>query len=315
MTIKAGIIGCGGIAKCHIAGYKSNNIEITAVTDINPDAAKAMGAELGAEVFASFRELIESGRVDLISICTPPVAHEADAVLALEHGVNVLLEKPSAANVEAARKIKAAADKSGARLMLAFRHRFIPAIVRMKEMIDSGCLGQVVFFQNTFCGPAFDMKDKWFSKKAVAGGGSMLDTSSHSVDLFRFLIGEVTKQHAVCHTHLEGTDVEDAAIIILKAENGVIGSLTSAWVAGTGKADIIIMGQDGKAEYNYGGDLTFHKRGAEKPEKIEIPELTGGFAEQIGSFIKAIESNQEPEITAFDGLRCLEIINACYKEN
>lgn len=315
MELKAGIIGCGGISKSHVAGYQNNNIKISAVTDLNQDAAKAMGAEIGAEVFASAKELIDSGKVDLISICTPPIAHEADAVYALEHGVHVLLEKPTAHTVEAAQNIKAAADKSDAKLMLAFRHRLIPAVAKMKEIIDSGALGQLVFFHNTFCGPAFGMKDKWFSKKAIAGGGSMLDTSSHSVDLFRFLVGEVVEQHAVYHTHLDGTDVEDAAIITLKADNGAIGALTSAWVAGAGKADILIMGQKGKLEYTYWGDLILHKTGEKNAEKIELPEFSGGFTEEVGSFINAITANREPEIDAFDGLRCLEIINACYKEN
>jgi predicted dehydrogenase len=313
MSLRAGIIGCGGIAKSHAAGYNANNITITAVTDLNPEAANAMAAETGAAVFASAEELLNSGAVDVVSICTPPIAHEKDTIYALEKGINVLLEKPAAFDAKSARNIKEAADKSSAKLMLAFRHRYVPAVVKMKELIDAGEIGSIVFFHNTFCGPAFAMKDKWFSKKAVAGGGSMLDTSSHSVDLFRFLVGEVTEQHAVYHTHFNGTDVEDAGIITVKAENGAIGALTSAWVAGTGKADILIMGQKGKLEYAYFGDLTLHMNGKD-PEKIELPAFSGGFNEQIASFVKAINGS-ELEINALDGLRCLEIINACYEEN
>ena len=315
MTLRAGIIGCGGIAHKHVAGYQANNIEITAVADINRDAVNSMAEQHKAAAFASAEELIWSGKVDIVSICTPPVAHEEDAVKALQRGIHVLLEKPAASSVDGARSIKAAADKSNAKLMLAFRHRFIPAIVKMKELIASGQLGQLIFMHNTFCGPAFFMKDKWFSKKAVAGGGSMLDTSSHSVDLFRFLVGEVAEQHAVCHTHLDGTDVEDAAIITLKSVDGVLGSLTSAWVAGAGEADILIMGQNGKLEYTYFGDLVFHKRGEKEAEKVALSEFSGGFNEQIASFINAINTGDEPEVTAFDGLKNLEIITACYKEN
>ena len=106
MRLKAGIIGCGGIAKAHIAGYQENGIEITAVTDMNPDAAKATAANLNgkSEIFADAKTLIKSGRVDLISICTPPVAHADASVCALENGVHVLCEKPLAHTMEDAEK-------------------------------------------------------------------------------------------------------------------------------------------------------------------------------------------------------------------
>ena len=314
ILLRAGIIGCGGIARAHVAAYQANNIQITAIADINPEAAKVMAEGLDAAIFSSAQELLESGKVDMVSICTPPVAHETDAVCALANGVHVLLEKPAAHNLDAAEKIKKAADKSNAKLMVAFRHRFIPAVVKMKEMISAGLIGKPVFMHNTFCGPAFFMKDKWFSKKAVAGGGSMLDTSSHSVDIFRFLIGEVIEQNAVYHTHFDGTDVEDAAIISLKADNGTIGALTSSWVTGRDKADILIMGQKAKLEYTYCGDMIYHKHGEEEPEKINLPEFSGGFTEQITSFVNAINGS-DLEVTADDGVRCLKIINNCYKEN
>ncbi|MFA6102241.1 MAG: Gfo/Idh/MocA family oxidoreductase [Victivallaceae bacterium] len=316
MSLRAGIIGCGGIANAHVDGYKSNNIQVTAVTDICHEAAVKMAEITGAKIFKDADSLIKSGMVDMVSICTPPVAHEEPALLALEHGVHVLMEKPQAHILEAAQNVAAAAAKSKALFMIAFRHRFLPAIVKMKEIIQSGEIGNVVFFQNIFCGPAFYMKDKWFSKKAISGGGCMLDTSSHSVDLFRFLIGEASEQHGLMNKNFAGTDVEDASIITLKAENGAIGSLIATWVAGVGTAEIIVMGDKGMVKYDYTKpeNLSVRKT-ADKEFTLEPVKPSNGFAEEIAHFVSAIEGKTPVACTAHDGVRCIEIINSVYQEN
>lgn len=312
-AMRIGIIGCGGIAKSHAAAYKTNNASITAVTDLSKEAAEAMAKETGAQVFADYKSLLDSGKVDAVSICTPPVSHEEVAVYALSKGINVLLEKPQAHSIESAKRINEAAAKSKAILMMAFRHRFIPANVKMKEMIDAGKIGKVVFFHNTFCGPAFHMKDKWFTKKSVAGGGCMLDTSSHSVDLFRFLVGEIAEQKAVMFKHFENTDVEDAAILSVKAENGAIGAFTSTFVAGDGIAYIDIVGQDGRLYFDYlkPEELKYKKRGGEGWEVIKVA-AGWGFNEQVEHFLKAAAGEQKLAITAHDGLRDIEIIQSNY---
>ena len=314
MTLRAGIIGCGGIAKAHIAGYRENGIEITALTDLNSDAAQAAAENLDgkAEIFATTEALIKSGGVDLISICTPPIAHAAAAVCALENGMHVLCEKPLAHTAEDAEKIRLAAEKTNVKFMVAFRHRFLPATQKMKELIDSGKIGTPVLFLNEFCGPAFAMKDKWFCKKAIAGGGCMLDTSSHSVDLFRYLFGEIVEQHAVMHKYFENTDVEDCAILTLKAKSGTLGSLTSGFVAGGGRARVDITGQAGRIVYEYGKELRYYNLEANTWENIEV-EVSSGFAAEIALFVDAVRNDTAVPAGIEDGIRCLEIIQSNYK--
>ena len=173
-------------------------------------AANVEGADL-----RHYAGLLDSGLVDVVSICTPPVAHEEPAVMALERGIHVMLEKPMAHTVESGRRILEAAEKSGAVLTIGFRHRFLPAIQKLRELVQDGTLGPVVLYQNAFTGPAFQMKDRWFSKKAISGGGTLMDTSIHSVDIFRFIVGEIAEQRALTAHHLEGTDVEDASMLLV----------------------------------------------------------------------------------------------------
>jgi predicted dehydrogenase len=314
--MRVGMIGCGGIARAHAKGYEANGVEITALMDVSEQAMDAMAAEIeGVQCFDRYESLLDSGLVDLVSICTPPVAHEEPAVLALARNIHVLLEKPLAHSVESARRIVAAAARSEALLMTAFRHRYLPAIRKLREMIEAGEIGEVVYFHNTFCGPAFAMRDKWFSKKAIAGGGTLMDTSIHSVDIFRYLFGEVVEQKAVMQRHLAGTDVEDASILILKAENGVIGSLTASWVAADGVAGIDVMGQEGRMIHDYYRPDQIKLRRPGKGEWEVIPvEASDGFDKEIAHFIRAIQGQETLSCTGEDGLRAVEIIQSTYME-
>ena len=198
--------------------------------------------------------------------------------------------------------------------MTAFRHRYLPAIQKVREIVQSGAIGPVVFVHNTFCGSAFAMKDRWFSKKAVAGGGTLMDTSIHSVDIFRYLFGEVVEQKAVMHRHLAGTDVEDASILILKAENGVIGSLTASWVAADGVAEIDVMGQQGRVVYDYmtPDQLKLERRGEQGWEILPV-EASGGFDKEIAHLVKAIQGQETLSCTGHDGLRAVEIVQSMYE--
>jgi predicted dehydrogenase len=314
MTLKAGIAGCGGIAQSHIKGYQGNGIEITAVTDVNIDAAKNTAEKLGskAKVFETAEELIKSGDVDLISICTPPVSHAEIAVCALENGVHVLCEKPLAHNEDDARKIEQATKKSNAKFMVAFRHRYLIVVQQIKKMVDNGDIGIPVMFVNEFGGPSFAMQDKWFCDKAIAGGGCMLDTSSHSVDLFRYFFGEVIEQHAVMHKHFENTDVEDSAILTLKSKSGVLGSLISGFVFACGRPKLDITGKKGRIIYEYGDEFRYYNRETEKWATIAT-ERSNGFDVQISLFVDAIKNDTETPVTVNDGIRCLEIIQSNYK--
>lgn len=317
MKMRIGIIGCGAIAPCHLAGYQDNGMEVVAFADVNLAAARKLAeTNKGGQCYSDHQSLVVSGTVDAVSICSPPVAHEDAVVCALENNIHALCEKPLAHTIESARRIAAAASKSGAIFMPAFRHRFLPAVRNIRDLIRKGSIGPLVYFNNIFCGPTFYMKDSWFSKKEIAGGGALLDTTSHSVDLFRFLVGEVIHQSAVMHKHMEGTNVEDAGVLSLKAENGCVGSLISAWVAGTQAFYIDIMGQKGRLFYDYGkrGELKLHLAGQPDCRILSVPP-SSGFKEQISHFLKVISGEEKLSCTAYDGLRSVEIIQATYRKD
>lgn len=314
MKLNIGIIGCGGIAKRHIEGYRHNGITIAALADSSAQAAQAAAQSVPeAKVFHSVTELLDSGTVNAISICTPPVSHREIALESLRRNIHVLCEKPLAHTLADATAIAEAAAASQAIFMIAFRHRYVPAVARMQALIAEGRIGDPVLINNIFCGPAFNMPERWFSKRAISGGGTLMDTTVHSIDIFRFLAGEITSQHVLTHRWLEGIDVEDTSTLIVKSRTGAIGSLSASWVAGQGVASIEVIGQKGRLYFNYSEPRTLLLKTAEMAEPELIAVQSGfGFIEQIQAFANAIASNAPSPCPVAEGLRAQQIIDACY---
>lgn len=309
---RVGIVGCGGIAKAHQAAYKALNVPITGVTDNNQMAAEAFQAETSsAEVFNSLEALVSSGKVDVISICTPPYAHEEAVRIALKYKIPVLCEKPLALNLEAALRIGGLVDAAQIPVMVAFRHRFLPAIRKMKEL--SAKIGSPILFQNIFCGPAFDMGKKWFSKREIAGGGALVDTSIHSVDLFRFLVGDVQEVGTMMETHMRDIGVEDSAMLSLRSKSGALASIQCSWAVGKGAASIDLFGSKGRVRYDYSiPDKVFLMESTDtKWQEISVIPSTG-FTEEVAHFIAAVEGLEPLECSYIDGIRAQEIISKAY---
>jgi predicted dehydrogenase len=314
MSLKVGIVGCGGIARSHVQGYGAAGASVVAVADCERASAEALAGEVSAKgIFDDYTAMIDSGAVEAVSICTPPAFHEAAAVYALEHGIHVLCEKPMTVDSASAHRMKHASEQSSAVFMPAFRHRFLPANIKLREVVQSGRIGDPVLFNNVFCGPAFYMEGRWFTQKSLAGGGSLIDTNSHSVDLFRFIIGEIVEQSAVVHRHFKTTDVEDAAILSVRAENGALGAMESSFVAGVGAAFIDIIGTNGQVRYDYMDPARVVLRWDEgkSSEDFEV-RVSGGFDEQIAHFILAVRGEQKLSCTIDDGVRVVEVIDEAY---
>jgi len=309
MTKRIGIVGCGGIARSHVDGYRANQADIVALYDVNAAGAEALQKKksLDATFYSDLDGLLSHPGLEAVSVCTPPVAHEEAVTQALRKNIAVLCEKPLAHTIESCERLCGIAAASRAPLMVAFRHRFLPAINDLKARIASGDIGNPIWFDNTFCGPAFDMDKTWFSKRAISGGGTVMDTSIHAIDLFRYLFGDVVEQQCVCHRHFENTDVEDASVLTMKSATGVLGTALASWHAGAWKASIEVLGTKGRLFYDY-----------TKPTELKFQPLDGewqcletlesqGFAEEIKAFFDTLDGKHDLTCTATDGLCSVQI--------
>lgn len=308
--MRVGIIGCGGIAGMHIAAYKGiDGVEIAAATDVDLERAVKVAGK--AHAYTDVNQMLSSEKLDGVSVCTPPKFHKDVVCTALNAGVHVLCEKPLAMNAKEGREMVECAQKAGKLLITAFCHRFHEPVVKARQMIQTGKIGKVVAFRNRFGGRA-DMTQVWFSNPDISGGGTIPDTSVHSIDLFRYLVGDPVKVAGYIETTDRRYKVEDASTIMLQTTDGAMGTIEASWST-PGSANVIeIYGTDGAIVIDY--TLPHLKvMEAGKNEWQEIPnENPDRFRDQAKHFVDCVTNGSKPIVDGTDGLRAMEIIDAVY---
>ncbi|MDW8289766.1 MAG: Gfo/Idh/MocA family oxidoreductase [Armatimonadota bacterium] len=314
-TLRVGLIGAGGIGRTHLASYdRVREAQIVAIVDINEEVARAAALQVGAQVFRSVEQMLEQVELDAVDICTPPANHLEVALPAIERGLHVLCEKPLAHHPDAARQMVRAAEQRGVYLMTAFCHRFHPPVVALKRLIDAGDLGEVVMFRNRFAGPFPGVEERWFSDKEVAGGGVLMDTSVHSIDLFRFLVGEVARVQAVVRrTNPAIGEVEDTAIALLSTSDQRMGVIEASWVLAAGFNVIEVYGTQGAAMVHYWDGFRSRYKTHRMDDWQPLEEVgPDRFVGELQHFVDACLGRTPLLVTGYDGLRAVEIVYEAY---
>jgi len=200
-------------------------------------AADALGWE---ETETDWRRIMERDDIDLIDICSPGDAHKPQAIAAAEAKKVVFCEKPLANTLKEAEAMLDAVKKNRVIHMLCHNYRRIPAVTLAKQMIEAGEIGDIFHYRGTYLqdwivDPMFPRV--WRLQKSVAGSGALGDIASHSIDLARYLVGEITDVSGLLKTFIKErpmpdnkkqmgkVDVDDAALSLVKFRNGAIGSI------------------------------------------------------------------------------------------
>jgi predicted dehydrogenase len=206
------------------------------------DAARTRAAaeRLGfAQASTDWREVVARADVDLVDVCTPGDSHLPIALGAAAAGKAILCEKPLANTLAEAEQMLAAARRAGVIHMLCHNYRRAPAVQLARQYVAEGRLGRIHHFRGTYlqdwiADPEFPRV--WRLERERAGSGALGDIASHSIDLARFLVGEIAEVSGLLETFvperpLEGgagrglVTVDDAALALLRFENGAIGSV------------------------------------------------------------------------------------------
>ncbi len=194
--LKVGIIATGGRGRNAWAAHQpENGVEIVAGADIDPDANKAFKEKFpDADVFTDYRDILKNKDIGAVFISTPDHLHEEMALAALEAGKAVYLEKPMAITIEGCDRILRTAMDTGSKLFIGHNMRHFPVILKMKEVIDSGIIGEV---QCGWCrhfisygGDAY-FRD-WHSEQCNTTG-LLLQKGAHDIDVMHWLMGSYTK--------------------------------------------------------------------------------------------------------------------------
>ena len=234
----------------------------------NAKNVKAAAEQLGwDETATDWREVIARKDIDIIDISTPGDSHAEIAIEAARAGKVVFCEKPLANTVKDAEQMLAAVKKAGVTHMVCHNYRRVPAVMLAKQLIDEGKLGQIYHYRGTYLqdwivDPKFPLV--WRLRKEAAGSGALGDIASHSLDLARFLVGEITEVTAALETFIKErplpenpkqkgpVTVDDASAAVVRFENGALGTIEATRFA-TGRKNynrFEINGSKGSVAFN-----------------------------------------------------------------
>ena len=312
--LTVGVIGCGGIGQVHLSNYQFNGIKITGVADSNKAAARRMGEKYECVWYTNYKEMLMNEKPDAVSVCTPPAFHKAIVLEALHQKIHVLCEKPLAVTVKEAKMMVDTAKKNKRILMTAFCHRYQWQVAQAKKWIRERKVGDIVLYHNRFAGYFSGVEKTWFVQKKLSGGGMFIDTLIHSIDLFRYLVGEVKDVKAEYQTFHPKIKVEDTGILLLQSKSGALGTLEGSWQTPVVENVIEIIGTKGAIYINYNNNHLKYRFGLQKDwETVTSPDIRKNrFYLEIENFLKTILGKQKLLVTGEDGLKAMEILDKAY---
>jgi len=327
MNYKVGIIGYGKMGKIRheaiddACGYEVLGISEPAI-DPDFDLLPVMSAD----------DLIDHPEIDVVVICTPNYLNKEYTIRSLEAGKHVFCEKPPCFTAADMEEIIEAESRSGLKLMYGFNHRHHDSIIRMKELIDSGELGEVLWVRGRYGkSVSEDYSTQWRAKKEYSGGGILMDQGIHMLDLFLHLSGNYDVVKAEVSNLYWNMDVEDNAFVILKdSKSGRVASLHSTMTQWRHLFSLEIFLEKGYMVLNglitstmsYGEEvLSIARNRSTAPaatwkDEVKTQYVTNNsWRYEMEHFFNAINTNTEVSIgTSTDALQLMSIIDKVYKQ-
>lgn len=236
--LRWGILATGGIAHAFAADLRTAGRDLVAVGSRRADAARSFAEEYGiARAHGSYEELVADPDVDILYIATPHPAHADNAVLALEHGKHVLVEKPFTLTAAEAARVRDVARANGMLAMEAMWTRYLPHMIRIREIVASGALGDVraLFADHTqriSTDPAHRLN------AIELGGGALLDLGIYPISFAWDILGAPTSITASAQLIETGADSE-IATTFTHASGAISSTISASRSAGPNVAHIV----------------------------------------------------------------------------
>ena len=222
--LRIAVAGAGAIGRRHVELIgASASCELAAIADPAP-AAKEIAAAANVPLHDTLRELLACAQVDAVIVATPNALHVEDALACIEAGVPALIEKPLAHTVAAGERLREAAERTGARLLVGHHRRHGAIMARAREVVASGALGPLVAVVGC---AMFYKPDGYFDAapwRRQPGGGPVLINMIHEVDNLRALCGEIVEVQALASNARRGFPVEDTVAITFRFACGALGT-------------------------------------------------------------------------------------------
>lgn len=321
--IRLGIIGCGNMGGQHLGSFEAlkDVLKVTVTCDLSSERAERTKEVLNADEFATdYTKILD--KVDAVLVALPHTLHYPVGKFFIENGKHVLMEKPLCNNEKECLDLTRLAEEYNVKLMTAYPVRFLPEVVKLKEYMDSGLIGEV--FQMTaytdHYNPPRDTRGSWMTLEGL-GGGQLFSHGCHYIDMLLWFLGEpVTGTHLGTNYGTPWMDREGTSHAVIKFKSGALGYHTGTWGArGTSNwTKYELYGTKGTLSFCTIGEhanklmLLGNMRHPTEPcfsevlwEKTTMGKHTTG---EIEHFVDCIINDKEPMTNgkaSLSGLRCI----------
>ncbi|MBO6523635.1 MAG: Gfo/Idh/MocA family oxidoreductase [Balneolaceae bacterium] len=328
MDFNVGIIGYGKMGQTRLEAIEEDGRgKVIAVSEPN------LQVPLDNIPNLSHDEIINKPEINVIIVSTPNFLNKELTIKALEAGKHVFCEKPPAfTGADVQEIIEVEKNSNGRKLMYGFNHRHHGSVIRMKELVDSGEFGKIIWMRGRYGKSVTeDYFDNWRAKKELAGGGILIDQGIHMLDLFLHLAGDFDSVKAEVSNLYWNLEVEDNAFVILRnSETGIDASLHSTMSQWRHLFSLEVFMEKGYMVLNglitstmsYGEEvLSIAKNRSTAPAATWKDEVKTQYVEdhswryEIEHFLDAIENDSNIEIgNSSDAFKLMTIIDKIYAE-
>lgn len=314
MTVRVGILGAGFIGRIHALDLRADRrVTLVGVADTVAPVAERLATEVGTTARRSLDDLMAAG-LDAIYVCTPNTLHVEPVVHALGAGLHVFSEKPMATSLAGARQIRDAAAQAKGVYQLGFNRRFSNVYSFAKRLIDEG---RITPYEAQMKHNRGELKQPPWTGDPSVTGGYLYETPVHLFDMGRFLFGDVKELQGWARQSVY--QEPDGFVVLLRFGAGVIASLTSvahtSWFFPYERVEIygahqtVVTEELERAWFSPG-----MREQVEGVDCVHMPfEQKWGYVAEDRLFIDAVLGERPPAVTAEDGYRATELVEACYQ--
>lgn len=319
MKVRWGLIGCGDIVRKRVAAALSSGrgCELVAFSRARADLADAFAREFGARKFhADWKELVTDDEIDAVYIATPVHLHAVQTSAAARAGKHVLCEKPMALDVAECDLMNAACVANGVKLGIAYYRHFYPAVERIKQILESGEIGNPVLVEiNAFerFDPAPSDDRYWFVELEKAGGGPMMDFGCHRVEILLNLFGNIETVQAVTSNVVFSREVEDTSVALLGFKQGLQGVLAVSHAAFEPRDTLDVYGSHGSIHIPLLNQGTIRIKAGSDERSEECPPHANLHLPLIEDFAESILTGRDPRVSGTTGRAVAEVIDRIYR--
>jgi UDP-N-acetyl-2-amino-2-deoxyglucuronate dehydrogenase len=328
--VRIAVVGCGRISKNHFGSIEQHaqNVSLVAVCDTNREVLEQHTEQYKVPGYIHIADMLQKEQLDIVALCTPSGLHPQQAILAAQHKVNVLTEKPMGTRFADGVAMVKACDQAGVRLFVVKQNRRNATLQLLKQAVDQGRFGRIynVALNVFWTRPQsyYDQGNGWRGTWEF-DGGALMNQASHYIDLLDWIIGPVESVMAYTGTQARDIEAEDSGVAVIRWRSGAMGTLNVSMLTYPQNLEgsITILGEKGTVRV--GGvavnEIQQWQFSDPRPEDAEIQQASYtttsvyGFGHPLyySNVVDVMRGQAEPETDGRSGLKSLELLVAMYR--